>query len=106
MEKEEIISHIGKPILSPLKNLFLIGVLCFISSPFIWIWIGFVLAVKVFFTSIIAIFIIALFYKFVQKCVNETIDEEMKKELPKTGKSKFKQRLDEVMEQQKQGKEK
>lgn len=104
MKKEELASIIGKPLFSPLKNLFLIGVLCLISSLFIWIWVGFILAVKVFFTSIIAVFIIALFYKFVQKCVNEIIDEEMKKEQPKAGKSKFQQRLDEVMEQQKQAK--
>lgn len=58
-----------------------------------------------FFVARGAVFIIALFYNFVQKCVNETIDEEMKKEQPKTGKSKFQQRLYQVMEQQKQAKE-
>lgn len=105
MKKEEITEAIGRPLLNPLKNLFCLGLLSLISSPFIWIWIGFILAFKIFISSIIFILIVVISYKFVEKCVKETIEEEMKKEQPSTGKSKFMEKLDKVMEQQKQAKE-
>lgn len=104
MKKEELISDIGKPILNPLGNLLLLSFLGIISSPFIWIWLNGVLALKIFLTCLISIFFCTWIIKFIKKAVSEVIEQEQKESIICKG-SKFKQRLDEVMEQQKKDKE-
>lgn len=104
MKKEELISDIGNPILNPLGNLLLLSFLGIIASPFIWIWFDSILALKVFLTCLISVFICTWIIKFIKHCVSEFIDQEQKESFITKG-SKFKKRLDEVMEQQKKDKE-
>lgn len=104
MKKEDLISDIGRPILNPLGNLLLLSFLGIIASPFIWIWFDGILALKMFLTCLISVFFCTLFIKFIKHCVSEVIDQEQKESFINKG-SKFKQRLDEVMEQQKKDKE-
>lgn len=105
MKKEEIISHIGKPILSPLGNLIMLSLIGLASTPFIWIWFGFVLAFKIFMSCILGAILFTWLYKNVERIVKGVVDKEMEKEQPKNSKSKFQEKLAEVMEQQKQAKE-
>ena len=74
MKKEDIISHIGKPILNPLGTLVLLGIIGVCISPFLWIWFDFVFSLKVFLSSIFLTVICTFLYKFIENIIKEEID--------------------------------
>ena len=105
MKKEEIVSHIGKPILNPLGNLVMLCLIGIASSPFIWIWFGFWLAFKIFMSCILGALLFTWLYKAVERICKEVVDKEMESKPNLNGKSKFQEKLSYLIEQQKQAKE-
>ena len=96
MNKEEIVSEVGRPVLRTLG--FMQGgfLLLFISSPFVCIWGSWTLAWKLALSGLIGILLIKFIYKIAKQTIDEAVDEclnELKNNKPK---SSFQQRLAEM----------
>ncbi|MCG8884012.1 hypothetical protein G1L02_12705 [Tenacibaculum finnmarkense] len=102
--KKKAITEVGKPILNPLGWFLTISLMAFISFPFVWIWVNLWLAVKISVTAFILLILLSAVYKFIEKQIKTAVDNEFEKNPPsdlELGKSKFRQKLDAMMEQQK-----
>ncbi len=97
MIKEDITHKIGKPMTLPLTIVIGIFILFLISSPFIWIWLGFALAWKVGLTGLIGIMISNFFLKVINKAVSSAVDSAMKRMEEGKPKSKFQERLEKMV---------
>lgn len=102
MNNKQLAEKLGRPILKWIllaKAIFVIG---FISTPFVWIWIGFYAFLKVLITSIIGVLITNFFNYVTKKVCEDYVNKTVKNESKKTDtRSKFTQRMEKVMEEHK-----
>lgn len=96
MTKEEITKEIGKKILRPIEYSYLLLLLVFISSFFIWIWHSWDLAWKIGLTGIVGMVFIYWVHKIAKESISKTVEEEMQKPVDTEKKSRFLQRLEEM----------
>ncbi len=97
MTNEELIKEVAKPLLKPIKVLFVLSLLAIFSSPFIFIWDSFVLACKVGFTGLISLIIV----NFLWNMVNATVKDAVEKRIKIKKESKFQEKLNKMVEEQK-----
>lgn len=98
MNKEEIVTDVSKSLTRPIGILQALFLLCFLGSPFVWIWTDFNIFWKVCLTGFIGTIIMYFLYKIIVKAATEVVDDEIKKQLYKKGEvSKFSQKLNKAM---------
>ncbi len=85
MTKEQIILELGKPYFRPILFAKTILILAFFISPFLWIWVSWSIAWKIFLTGLIGIFFTIKFEEIVKNAIRKAIENP-------TG--KLKERLD------------
>lgn len=101
--KNKAKDEVGKPILNPLGWFLIISLIATVSFPFVWIWADLWMATKISLTGFILMIILGAVYKFIQKKIEEAVDNEFEKNPPKDfelGKSKFRQKLGKMMQEQ------
>jgi hypothetical protein len=102
IELNELISELERPYLKVIGIVqgFFIGL--FLFSPFICIWKDFSYFWKVVLTAIIGILITKFLYFIFKKVIREFAENEIKKELtPKRGFSKFEEKMQKIIDQNK-----
>lgn len=101
MTKDELIKEIGKPFLMPIGFLQGIALLAVIASPFIWLWISWAIAWKLFLTGVGATLLFYGIYNYVYTICAESVDKALEKKQPTQLKSKFQERLEKMHEESK-----
>lgn len=94
MTKEQLISKVGSPILTPVTIIVVCCYLTVIASPFIWIWHSWDLAWKIGLTGILGSMFSVLIFKMVKKVATEIVDENSPNVTQGKPKSKFQERLE------------
>lgn len=78
MNKKELISEVGRPILKPLGIIQGLFVLLVVASPFVWIWTDFETASKIGITGVIGTVLIYLVYNHIKKVLAKEVDRYLK----------------------------
>lgn len=78
MNREELVSELGRPILRPLGIIQGLFILLVIVSPFIWIWADFRMASKVGLTGVVGTLLIYLIYNQVKRTLEGEVDRYLK----------------------------
>lgn len=100
-EKERIVDSISKPFLRPIMYGQIIFALAFFASPFIWIWHSWLLAWKIGLSSFMALLILYFIKTCVKEAANDVVNDEIKKQLNDSGKSRFIQKMEAKMNEAK-----
>ena len=109
-DEKELIRESRAPFLGWFTLFWFVFALGVLSTPFVWIWHSFEMALKTGLTGLIGIIIVSIAWKLISSKIDESAKElyqelkeaEAKNPLKKV--SKFQQRLDEAMERSKQAK--
>lgn len=96
MDKDKIISEVGRPVLRTLGFAQSIFLLAFIISPFLWIWVGWNIAWKTGLTGLIGTILIYGIYKIAKTAIAEAVNESLEKLKEKKPKSRFQEKLEKM----------
>lgn len=75
---EEAVLTIGSPILQPIGIVQGIFILALLSSPFIWIWVGWGVAWKVGLTGIIGTVVLYFIYSGIKRVFTEEVKNRLR----------------------------
>ena len=102
MEREELISAIGKPLLRPVGLVQSIFIIAIVASPFILIWGGWHIAWRIGLTGIVGTLLSYWIYSLIKKTTANFLDEKLEKiEQGKLKKSRFREKLEQMQEESK-----
>jgi hypothetical protein len=102
MEREELISAIGKPLLRPVAFVQIVFIIAMFASPFILIWGGWCIAWRIGLTGLVGMLLSYWVYNIVKKAAANVVDEGLEKiEQGKITKSKFREKLEQMQKESK-----
>lgn len=78
MEKEKVKQMLILTYIKPLSYIQLALIMLTIISVFMFIWVDFKLAIKLFITGIVAEFIVYIIKRIIKKAIDEVVNEEFK----------------------------